>query len=170
MLKFPRLMRDNNAIAEFPEVYIYKYDGTQILRFPYRQMLSESARAELPPGTSPQETSRPRIYAAMLAQLRRVGVAVDHGHEVTSYFDNDEDGTGVVLKDGKRLKADLVVAADGGQSQSCKLVHGKDIPVKPLGTSAFRAAYPPELAANNSIIQETYPADKAPMMNVYLGG
>lgn len=162
-------MRDNNAIGEFPEYYVYKYDGTQVRRFPIREMLSESARAELPPGTAPQETSRPRIYAAMLAQLRRVGVLVEHGREVTSYFDNDEDGAGVVLKDGTRLKADLVVAADGLQSRSCKLVYGKEVPVKPVGTAAFRASYPPELAADNAIIQKTYPADKGSMMCIYLG-
>ncbi|KAF3759879.1 hypothetical protein M406DRAFT_14143, partial [Cryphonectria parasitica EP155] len=160
--KFPRLMRENNAIGEFPDYYVFKYDGTQLRKFPIREMLSESARAELPPGTAPQETSRPRIYAAMLSQLRRVGVLVEHGREVSSYFDDEENGAGVLLKDGTRLKADLVVAADGLQSRSCNLVYGKDVPVKPVGTAAFRASYPPELAADNAIIQEAYPADKAP--------
>lgn len=132
-------------------------------------MLSDNARAELSPGTSPQETLRPRIYAAMLAQLRRVGVIVEHGREVASYFDNEEDGAGVILRDGTPLKADLIVAADGLQSRSCKLVYGKEIPVKPVGTAAFRASYPPQLAADNAIIQKAYPADKGSMMCIYLG-
>ncbi|KAF4470577.1 FAD binding domain-containing [Fusarium albosuccineum] len=170
MRKFPRLMRENNDIGVFPELRVFKYDGTLLTKFPIRELPSESARAELPPGTAPQETSRPRIYAAMLAQLRRVDVVVEHGCEVVSYFD-DKDGAraGVELRDGTRLKADLVVAADGLQSQSGKLVYGKEVPLLPVGTAAFRASYSPELAADNALIQETYPADKAPMMCIYLG-
>ncbi|KAJ3502641.1 hypothetical protein NM208_g16683 [Fusarium decemcellulare] len=155
MRKFPRLMRENNDIGVFPELCVFNYDGTLLAKFPIRELLSESARAELPPGTAPQETSRPRIYAAMLAQLQRVDVAVEHGCEVVS--------------DGTRLKADLVVAADGLQSQSGKLVYGREVPLLPVGTAAFRASYSLELAADNTLIQETYPADKAPMMCIYLG-
>ena len=166
--KFPRLMRENNVIAEFPDLFVFKYDGTQVTRFPIRELLSEAARADLPPGTSPQETSRPRIYAAMLAQLRRAGVLIEHGREVASYFD-DKDGAGVVLDDGTRLTADLIVAADGLQSRSGKLVYGRDVPLEPIGTAAFRASYPPELAADNALIQQTYPADKGAMMCIYLG-
>lgn len=167
--KFPRLMRENNTIAEFPDYYVHKYDGTQLRRFNIREMLSEAARADLPPGTAPQETSRPRIYAAMLEHLRRVGVHVEHGRDVATYFDNDEDGAGVELKDGTKLKADLVVAADGLQSRSSRLVYGKHVPIEPVGTAAFRASYPPELAKDNAIIQEAYPADRGSMMCIYLG-
>lgn len=168
--KFPRLMRENNSIAVFPELRVYKYDGSLLTRFPIRELLSEAARAELPPGTAPQETSRPRIYAAMLAQLRRVGVDIEHDREVISFFDSKEGSqAGVELKDGTRLTADLVVAADGLQSQSSELVYGKKVPLKPVGTAAFRASYPPELAADNTLVQETYPADRAPMMCIYLG-
>lgn len=163
-------MRDNNALGVFPELRVYKYDGNLITKFPIRELLSEAARAELPPGTAPQETSRPKIYAAMLAQLRRVGVVIEFDREVTSYYDT-EDGAraGVELKDGTRLEADLVVAADGLQCRSGKLVYGKDIPVLPVGTAAFRASYPAELAVDNALIQEAYPADKAPMMCIFLG-
>ncbi|KAF5013304.1 hypothetical protein FDECE_683 [Fusarium decemcellulare] len=170
MRKFPRSMRENDDIGVFPELRVFNYDGTLLAKFPIRELLSSSARAELPPGTAPQETSRPRIYAAMLAQLRRVDVAVEHGCEVASYFDDEDGGrAGVELRDGTRLQADLVVAADGLQSQSGKLVYGKEVPLLPVGTAAFRASYSPELAADNALIQETYPADKAPMMCIYLG-
>jgi len=38
------------------------------------------------------------------------------------------------------------------------------------GTAKLAMAWdPPELAADNLLIQETYPADKAPMMCIYLG-
>lgn len=38
------------------------------------------------------------------------------------------------------------------------------------GTAKLAMAWdPPELAADNLLIQETYPADKAPMMWTYLG-
>ncbi|KAJ6789496.1 hypothetical protein PWT90_00297 [Aphanocladium album] len=166
--KFPRLMRENNAIAVFPDLRIFRYDGVQITKFPIRELLSEAARADLPPGTAPQETSRPRIYSAMLEQLERAGVAVEYGRDVVSYFDADG-RAGVELGDGTKLEADLVVAADGVHTRSCSLVAGKDIPLKPVGTAAFRAAYEPKRVADNTLIQETYPEDKAPMMCVYLG-
>lgn len=161
-------MRENNSIAVFPNLRVFRYDGVQITKFPIRELLGEAARADLPPGTAPQETSRPRIYCAMLAQLERAGVMVEYGRDVISYFDGDG-CAGIELADGTKLEADLVVAADGVHTKSCSLVAGKYVPLKPVGTAAFRAAYDPKCVADNKLIQETYPEDKLPMMCVYLG-
>jgi 2-polyprenyl-6-methoxyphenol hydroxylase-like FAD-dependent oxidoreductase len=64
-----------------------------------------------------------RILADWVAEL---GVPIHHGREVTS-FAQDDTGVDIVLTNGERLRADYLVACDGGRSLIRK-VAGIDFP------------------------------------------
>jgi 2-polyprenyl-6-methoxyphenol hydroxylase-like FAD-dependent oxidoreductase len=77
---------------------------------------------------------------------------------VVNYFENGDDGkAGVVLKDGSRHEADLVVAADGVRGNSWPLVAGHPVPARSSGHAIFRVAYPVENALADPMIAERFP-------------
>lgn len=62
----------------------------------------------------------------LILQLERVGVRIAYGLRAVKYYKNQCIG-GVVLSDGQKLKADVVVTSDGIGSKSHKLVNGHEI-------------------------------------------
>ena len=101
--------------------------------------------------------SRPKFHAMLLEQLDKCGIEVEFDKEVVDYF---EDATsrraGVLLKDGSKYEADLVVAADGVRGRSVSLVAGGPVPARSSGNAAFRVAYPVELALADPVIAERF--------------
>lgn len=101
--------------------------------------------------------SRPQLHAILLEQIDKCGIEVEFGKEVVDYFeDNVKDHGGVVLKDGSKCTADLVVAADGLRSPSSSIVHGAPVPARSSGNATFRVAYPVELALADPMIAERF--------------
>ncbi|KAH8898297.1 putative monooxygenase [Thozetella sp. PMI_491] len=116
----------------------------------------------LPDGTEKiiplHRQNRPKFVAALLAQAQKIGVDVSFGKRVVDYFEDAETQTaGVLLDNGARIIADLVVAADGVGTKSNKLVNGHDIRAYPSGFSIFRTAFPIELATSDPDIAERWP-------------
>ncbi|KAH8655895.1 putative monooxygenase [Xylariales sp. PMI_506] len=102
--------------------------------------------------------SRPKFAAALLDQVRSVGVNIDFGKRVVDYFESErEKKAGVVLEDGNRMEADVVIAADGIGTKSHKLINGHDIRAYPSGFSIFRTAFPVELVVDDSEIKNRWP-------------
>jgi len=102
--------------------------------------------------------SRPKFHGMMLEQMASIGLTVEYDKEVVDYFEDEaSDRAGVVLKDGSRFEADLVVAADGLRSPSWQLVAGKPVPARSSGDAIFRVAYPVELALADPMIAERFP-------------
>ncbi|KAI1132425.1 maackiain detoxification [Nemania abortiva] len=83
------------------------------------------------------------------------GVDISFSKEVTEYFEGVEHG-GVVLSDGTKITADLVVAADGVGSHSWNLVLGRKDEAESSGYGVFRANYPARPALQNPIISEGF--------------
>jgi 2-polyprenyl-6-methoxyphenol hydroxylase-like FAD-dependent oxidoreductase len=133
------------------------------------EMLSAKAKNSFPGKLSRQ--SRPQLYMAMITQLRRVGVPVEHGKEVVDYFEHAASGcAGVVLKDGSRHEANLVIAADGVHSRSWKLTLGHEVPARPSGDAIFRVSYPVEVGLKDPLIATEYPLleGERPQVNSYI--
>lgn len=94
----------------------------------------------------------------LLEQLDKLGIAVEYDREVVEYSEDCTAGrAGVVLKDGSRYSADLVVAADGIRSASRSLVAGEPVPARSTGNAVFRVAYPVEIALADPVIAERFP-------------
>lgn len=84
--------------------------------------------------------SRPKFTAALLGQVLALGVDVTFGKRAVDYFE-DESKAGVILDDGSKIDADVVIAADGLGTKSHKLVNGHDIRAMSSKHSIFRTAY-----------------------------
>ncbi|CAH0042787.1 unnamed protein product [Clonostachys rhizophaga] len=116
--------------------------------------------------------NRPKFVAALLDQVKSVGVDVSHGHRVTDYFEDEEaKEAGVILQDGSKLKADVVIAADGVGTKSHNLVSGHDIRAYPSGFSILRTAFPIELAMEDPDIAARWPLydGSRPLIEMWLG-
>ncbi|KAK2601376.1 hypothetical protein N8I77_010831 [Diaporthe amygdali] len=84
--------------------------------------------------------SRPKFTAALLGQALALGVDVSFGKRVIDYFENENKG-GVILEDGSKMDADVVVAADGLGTKSHKLINGHEIRAMSSNHSVLRTAY-----------------------------
>lgn len=75
--------------------------------------------------------SRPKFHAMFVEQLGKCGIEIEFDKEVVNYYEDMETGdAGVILKDGSRHGADLVVAADGVKGRSWSLVAGGPVPAR----------------------------------------
>lgn len=96
---------------------------------------------------------RPKFHKMLLAQLEKVGLQVEYSHRVISYFEDGELAKGgVILDNGEKIEADLVVAADGVGTKSHILVAGKKVVAKSSGFSIYRTAYPVEFALADEVV------------------
>lgn len=100
---------------------------------------------------------RKKFYTMLLRQVARLGLKVDYGHRVESYFEDEASGLGgVVLQDGSVRVAHIVVAADAFKSRSELLVAGEHMPTRSSGMSVYRCAYPRELTRTDDAIQKRW--------------
>ena len=154
---WPYLQEQNEKLAYNPMVAYCDHIGNY-LKGPMewtKTMSTEVAKENAPKRT--YRHSRPKFHGMLLEQLRRVGVEVEYGKEVVDYFEDAERGLGgVVLKDGSRHEADLVVAADGVRGGSWSLVAGEHVPARSSGQAVYRVAYPVELAVKDPMIAERF--------------
>ncbi|CEJ60939.1 Putative Related to maackiain detoxification protein 1 [Penicillium brasilianum] len=70
-----------------------------------------------------------------------LGIPIHLGHRVTEYFEN-ENQAGIVLDNGDRITADVVIGADGVRSKARELVLGYFDKPKSSGYAVFRAWFP----------------------------
>ena len=170
---YPRLQQEVEKLGTQPRLLIHKLDGT-VIRGPLeiKDLLSSSVDPEMT--KSVMRLSRPKLYRAMLDHLERTGVEVQFGNEVVDYFEDEATSrAGVILSDGSRHDADIVVAADGVNSHSWKLVLGREVRARPSGDAIFRVSYPLSQTIANSLIAEKFigseKEDSQPILHIYLG-
>lgn len=87
---------------------------------------------------------RPLFTAALAGQVRALGIPIRYGVRVVDYLE-DETHAEVVLADlvvgNERIKADVVVAADGVGTKSHRLINGHDVRALSSNRSIFRTSY-----------------------------
>ncbi|KAL1871567.1 hypothetical protein VTK73DRAFT_2031 [Phialemonium thermophilum] len=102
-------------------------------------------------------------HDALLQAVRDAGIELLTGCEVVAF---DEDAPAVVLADGSRLEADLIIGADGIKSRARELVLGfRDAP-KSSGYSCWRAYFPGEHLKNDPRCREFVDHD---CVNIWIG-
>lgn len=153
---YPRMQEENESIAYTPLIKICNGLGLcEKGPVDFKELIAGGTTAE---SKRIYRHSRPKFHAMLLRQLSRIGLSVDYGHEVVRYWEDVENAvSGVVLKDGSRIQADLVVAADGIRSASWPLIAGKPITCRSTGDAIYRAAYPVEVALADPAIAERFP-------------
>lgn len=116
--------------------------------------------------------SRPKFHAIILEQLQKCGIEVEYGKEVVDYYEDVSNYcAGVILKDGSKYTADLVVAADGLRSPSSSLVHGAAVRARSSGNATYRVAFPVELALADPMVAERFQLrdDNRSVMEMWAG-
>ena len=147
--------RKSDELAYDPWIKYRKYDGTIILE--PRHFVFETPEGETGP-TRIHRHHRPKLQRILLDGLQCIGLQVDFGYKVVEYFEDEEnDIAGVVMADGSRLTADLVIAADGVGTKSWHLVVGGSERTRSSGYSIFRTAYPVEHAIRDEVVDKNFP-------------
>jgi 2-polyprenyl-6-methoxyphenol hydroxylase-like FAD-dependent oxidoreductase len=138
------------------EFQFFKYDGHKLFG-------TQLGSPQLPTVS----VSRREFYGLLLDYAREQGIPIETGHEVEDFFETKEQG-GVVLTDGRKLTADIVVAADGVGSKSWGLLLGrKEKPIS-SGFALYRTSYPTEVALQNPTIAG-YFKDKREWTSLHIG-
>ncbi|KAF7169116.1 hypothetical protein CNMCM5623_001924 [Aspergillus felis] len=138
--KWPGFFERLEAISYKTQRNVKKFDGTWIGSWPIGDGVNRSAAL-----------NRSELHSLLWDYVQELGIEVGFDKEVDEYFETDTHG-GVVLADGQRLTADIVVAADGVGSKSWPLVLGqKDKPTS-SGFACYRATFPAGPALENPII------------------
>jgi 2-polyprenyl-6-methoxyphenol hydroxylase-like FAD-dependent oxidoreductase len=138
--KWPGFMERARQEAVSPTIVMKKFDGTVIGNFPVGL---------------PDDPSLP-IYRSKLHDLlseyaEQLRIPIEFSTTVSEFFEMDDHG-GVVLSDGRRLTADVVVAADGVGSKSWALVVGSNDPPISSGFVLYRITFPVAPALENPVI------------------
>jgi 2-polyprenyl-6-methoxyphenol hydroxylase-like FAD-dependent oxidoreductase len=128
--KWPGFMERARAIASSPGFDLRKYDGTFIQH--------HSPGATENPSLN---VFRKRLHNLLNAYVKELGIPVMYEAKVGTYFETNSTG-GVILDTGKRISADVVVAADGVGSRSREIIDGnRDKPIS-SGFVVYRASFP----------------------------
>jgi 2-polyprenyl-6-methoxyphenol hydroxylase-like FAD-dependent oxidoreductase len=148
----------------------FKHSGEQMIK---PMKVSDRLRAtgldpNTPPGTFQM---RPLIYQMFVNQVHKVGIKIEFNQRVVDYFENIEtDKGGVIMENGVRYEADVVIAADGVGSKSQKLVGGQVRAIS-SGRAMWRAAFPIKHLDSNPKVKEFFSMvnGEDPIVRTWLG-
>lgn len=148
----------------------FKHDGEQMIK-PLKvadRLHSQGLDPKTPPGTFQM---RPLVYKMFVNQVQKLGIPVEFDKKVVDYFEDEEQKRGgVILSNGYRRTADVVIAADGVGSKSQKLVGG-EVRAKSSGRAMWRAAFPKEYLDQDPEVREFFHMidGKDPIVRTWLG-
>ncbi|KAG9189192.1 hypothetical protein G6011_06060 [Alternaria panax] len=136
--KWPGLMDRARAVASPPDFDLRKSDDTFIQRHA--------------PGDSDNPSLgmyRKRLHNLLNMYVKELGIPITCETKVGTYFETNHTG-GVILDTGKRITADVVIAADGVGSKSREMLD--DNREKPIssGFVVYRASFPAGSAIEKS--------------------
>lgn len=97
-------------------------------------------------------TTRSDFHHMLYQYAVHLGIDIRPNTRVMEYFE-DADRGGVILENGARLTADIVVAADGIGSRAATLIKGKRDQPTSSGYAVLRATYPVEIALQNPLLK-----------------
>lgn len=138
--KWPGFMERARQEAVAPVVTMKKFDGTLIGSFPIGD-----------PNDPSLAIYRSKLHDVLCDYALELGISIEFSAAALEFFEADDHG-GVVLSDGRRLTADVVVAADGVGSKSCALVVGsKELPIS-SGFVLYRVTFPVKSTLENPTI------------------
>ncbi|KAI9163992.1 FAD-dependent monooxygenase fsr3 [Paramyrothecium foliicola] len=142
--KWPGFLERLDKHSYTPISYTKKFDGSLIGTQPL-------GRPDIPTLV----TNRSQLHKLLHDYVVELGIQVEFSAAVKEYFEEGEFG-GVVLEDGRRILADLVVAADGAGSRSCHLVIGRKEVAISSGFAVYRVTFPVGPALENPVIAEEF--------------
>ncbi|PYH95250.1 FAD/NAD(P)-binding domain-containing protein [Aspergillus ellipticus CBS 707.79] len=156
LCRWPQMAAENEKIASTPTVSFHTMTGNQVTAPKHLNYTQESDSKNM--SKLVIRHWRPQFHDMLLKQLLAIGVTVEYGHRAVEYFEDGPTGRGgVVLEDGIRMEADVVVAADGVGSHSTGVTMGREVRARPTGEALYRTAFPAELAMADPMVRERFP-------------
>ncbi|KAH9899043.1 FAD/NAD(P)-binding domain-containing protein [Xylariomycetidae sp. FL2044] len=150
----------------------FRHDGVRMIT--PKKVADRLRQVGMDPNTPPGNFQmRPLIYRMYLNEVERQGIKVHFGKRVVDYYDDEQrQKAGVVIDNGERFEADVVIAADGVGSKSQKLLGGQ-VRAMSSGRAMWRAAFPaghldkkPEL---KKFLKLLGPEGNEPVIRTWLG-
>jgi 2-polyprenyl-6-methoxyphenol hydroxylase-like FAD-dependent oxidoreductase len=142
--RWPGFMERLKDVAISAEFQFFKHDGQKLFG-------TQLGSPDLPT----LSVSRREFYNLLLTYAKERCIPIETGQTVEDFFETPEHG-GVSLSDGRKLMADVVVAADGVGTKSRSLILGqKDKPIS-SGFALYRTSYPTSVALQNPAIAEFF--------------
>lgn len=117
-----------------------KFDGTLIGTFPIGD-----------PENPSLAIYRSKLHKLLYEYALELNIPMEFSATLSEYVETQDHG-GAILVDGRRLTADLVVAADGIGSKSWALVLGKKYAPISSGFVLYRVTFPAAPALKNPVI------------------
>lgn len=138
--KWPGFMERARQEGVAPVLNMKKFDGTLIGTFPIGD---------------PKDLSlaiyRSKLHNVLHEYVSQLGIPVEFSATAADFFEGEDHG-GVIMSDGRRLTADVVVAADGvGTKSWASVVGSKDAPIS-SGFILYRVTFPAAPALENPVI------------------
>jgi salicylate hydroxylase len=93
-------------------------------------------------------------HTAFLDAVRDAGITIRMGCDVRDYKDEEGGRPAIILADGSRVVADVVVGADGIKSRARELVLGFADAPKSSGYSCYRAYFPGQHLKEDPLCRE----------------
>jgi 2-polyprenyl-6-methoxyphenol hydroxylase-like FAD-dependent oxidoreductase len=97
---------------------------------------------------------RSKLHKVLHEYASFLGIPIEFSTNAVDYFETEDHG-GVGLADGRKLTADIVVAADGVGSKSWHLVGEKTAPIS-SGYILYRVTFPAAPALGNPTIKKEF--------------
>ncbi|KAK3720356.1 hypothetical protein LTR37_003767 [Vermiconidia calcicola] len=116
---------------------------------------------------------RVKFFKMLLRQAKRSGISVQWNQRVREYFEDEVAGVGgVLMENGERKEADVVIAADGIKSRSGELIAGYTPEPKDSGQSMYRSGFSPVHTKDEPAVQQQWPVKEGdrPEWQFWLGG
>jgi 2-polyprenyl-6-methoxyphenol hydroxylase-like FAD-dependent oxidoreductase len=142
--KWPGFMERARQEAVDPVVTMKKFDGSTIGTFPIGD-----------PDNLSLAIYRSKLHEVLLDYALHLDISIEFSAVATDFFETRDHGE-VLLADGRKMVADVVVAADGVGSKSWTLILGSKEPPISSGFVLYRVSFPISPALENPIIAKEY--------------
>lgn len=153
---WPKLAEENEKIAFVPHLAFYTLSGHRVTEPNHVEYRKDKGSKKVPGQIT--RHWRPQLHGMLLRQLYAIGISVEYGCRAVEYFEQSHTRrAGILLANGERLEADVVIAADGLRSHSTKVTLGQEIRARPTGQAFYRTAFPVEIAMNDPMVRERFP-------------
>ena len=153
---WPKMVEENEKIAHNPTISFHSVNGTRATAPKHIDYTQGQDSKNVPERV--HRHWRPQYHDMLSKQLSTVGINVEYGHKAVEYFEDGPTGRGgIVLENGDRIDADVIVAADGIGSRSTRATMGREIQARPSGEAMYRTAFPVEIAMADPVVRERFP-------------
>ena len=163
------MVEENEAISWHPWVSWHDING---VRYSGPAPLFPQGSEPNKDGPQVYRHNRPKFHDMLSSRAEKHGVHVEYGHRAVEYYDSPTTGkAGVILDNGEKMEADVVVAADGIGSKSSKATIGGLVQARSTGFAIYRAAFPIEIAYADPELKERFKPleDGTPVMELWSG-